>query len=251
MFAEAEENNLGDKVKDERWLRWSDCSLCEQKYHGVVACALGWARWKTYVGRPEADQVHSLAMNLLGLGLFDAEQYEDALSVMEALLDAEHRSGLLGEECILATQTNLARCYMALGRLEETVAMNREVYAREKDLLGPVHECTLTTALNLIWSLVELGRHAEAKALGHELIPLCRRARGSNHKMTLSLRTNFAEALYTDPTASRADVLQAVAILEDATRGLRRLLGNRCPDTTEALRLLEGARMKREDVAAP
>ena len=62
---------------------------------------------------------------------------------------------------------------------------------------------------------------------------------------------NFAEALYTDPTASRADVLQAVAILEDVTRGLRRLLGNRSPDTTEALRLLEGARMKREDVAAP
>ena len=77
------------------------------------------------------------------------------------------------------------------------------------------------------------------------------RAFGSNHKLTLSLRMNFAEALFTEPTASRADVLQAVAILEDVTRGLRRLLGNRSPDTTEALRLLEGARMKREDVAAP
>ena len=117
-------------------------------------------------------------------------------------------------------------------------------------MLGPVDEGTLTNALNLISSLVELGRHAEAKALGHELIPQCRRARGDNHKMTLSLRGNFAEALFTDPTASRADVLQAVAILEDVTRGLRRVLGNH-PDTTEALRLLEGARMKREDVAAP
>ena len=27
--------------------------MCEQEYHGVVACALGWACWKTYVGRPE------------------------------------------------------------------------------------------------------------------------------------------------------------------------------------------------------
>jgi hypothetical protein len=41
------------KVIDERWARWYSCSLCEQRYHGVVCCALGWACWKTYVGRPE------------------------------------------------------------------------------------------------------------------------------------------------------------------------------------------------------
>ena len=28
-------------------------SLCEQEYHGVVRCALGWACWKTYLGRSE------------------------------------------------------------------------------------------------------------------------------------------------------------------------------------------------------
>ena len=61
---------------------------------------------------------------------------------------------------------------------------------------------------------------------------------------------NFAEALYTDPTASRADVLQAVAILEDVVRALRRVLGAHHPDTARALASLEGARMKREDVAA-
>ncbi len=68
LFAEAEENNLDDKVMNARWLRWSDCSLCEQKYHGVVKCALGWACWKTYLGRPETDQIHRMAMNLLGNG---------------------------------------------------------------------------------------------------------------------------------------------------------------------------------------
>ena len=35
------------------FVRWHTCGLCEQKYHGLVACALGWACWKTYVGRPE------------------------------------------------------------------------------------------------------------------------------------------------------------------------------------------------------
>ena len=33
------------------WQRWHKCGLCEQEYHGVVSCALGWASWKTYLGR--------------------------------------------------------------------------------------------------------------------------------------------------------------------------------------------------------
>ena len=55
LVAEAEENNLGDKAFDERWLRWHTCSLCEQQLPRRRACALGWACWKTYVGRPETD----------------------------------------------------------------------------------------------------------------------------------------------------------------------------------------------------
>ena len=34
------------------WGKWSHCGLCEQQYHGVVFCALGWACWKTYLSRP-------------------------------------------------------------------------------------------------------------------------------------------------------------------------------------------------------
>ena len=49
LDAEAEENNLDFKVQNEKWKRWYSCSLCEQEYHGVVRCALGWACWKTYV----------------------------------------------------------------------------------------------------------------------------------------------------------------------------------------------------------
>ena len=48
---EAEENNL----RYENFRRWDTCSLCEHRYHGMVLCALGWAAWKTYVGRPEAN----------------------------------------------------------------------------------------------------------------------------------------------------------------------------------------------------
>ena len=100
------------------WPRWITCRQCEQKYHGVVACALGWACWKTYVGRPETDEIRGCAMNVLGRGLHEAEHDEDALSVQEALLFMLRRLGV-PEETILATQSNLATTYSSLGRKEE------------------------------------------------------------------------------------------------------------------------------------
>ena len=68
---------------------------------------------------------------------------------------------------------------------------------------------------------------------------------------TIVVRQTYAEALYADARASRADILQAVAILEDVTRYNRRVLGKHHPDTLDALTDLERARMRREDVAAP
>ena len=56
------ENNLGASVLEERFDRWCLCSLCEQRYHGVVYHALGWACWKTYVGRPETSILRQAAI---------------------------------------------------------------------------------------------------------------------------------------------------------------------------------------------
>ena len=69
LFAEAEENNLDGLALHEKALRWTLCGLCKQKYHGVVRHALGWACWKTYLGRPETDVIRSVAMGWLGNGL--------------------------------------------------------------------------------------------------------------------------------------------------------------------------------------
>ena len=45
------------------WDRWHTCGLCEQRYHSVVKCAIGWACWKTYLHRPYIGWC--LPMNLL------------------------------------------------------------------------------------------------------------------------------------------------------------------------------------------
>ena len=112
LFAEAEENNLDWEVKNPRFERWDKCSLCEQKYHGVVCCALGWACWKTYVGRPEADWSRTSAMTLLGNGLGTTGQHQDALLVQEAELSMRRRIGD-PERNLFAVQGNLALTYHA------------------------------------------------------------------------------------------------------------------------------------------
>ena len=67
--------------------------------------------------------------------------------------------------------------------------------------------------------------------------------------MTLNCHAAFAEALYGDARASRADVLEAVAILEDVRRARRRVLGKHHPDTGKTLTDLDRAQMTLEDVA--
>ena len=82
-----------------------------------MACALGWACWKTYLGRPETDLFRSGAMTILGSGLHEAGHHEDALSVQEAELSMRRRLGQ-SEGVILALQGNIATTYKDLGRPE-------------------------------------------------------------------------------------------------------------------------------------
>ena len=64
LVQEAEERNLNTAAFNTRWRLWDTCRLCKQDYHGVVACALGWACWKTYLGRPQRDSNRQLAMSV-------------------------------------------------------------------------------------------------------------------------------------------------------------------------------------------
>ena len=139
LMAEAEENNLDDK---ERWERWHMCSLCEQHYHGVVRCALGWACWKTYVGRPEVDWTRSDAMTVLGNGLSAADHHEDALPVREAHL-AMMRRLCADEDSMLVVQANLASVYHMLRRGEEASEMYRDAYSGGLKLNGEQNLGTL------------------------------------------------------------------------------------------------------------
>ena len=225
LWAEAEERNLDIGA---RFQRWHTCNLCEQHYHSVVACALGWACWKTYVGRPEADQARRFAINLLGNGLAAANHNEDALTVQEAMLSMQRRLGD-SEENILVVKGNLASTYHALGRLEQALRLKLDLYSGSLRLHGEQHKGTVIAAYNYADCLVRLNRFEEAKSLLRKMIPVARRVFDESSEITLKMRWKYAEALCRDTAATLDDVREAVKTLEDTERTARRVLGGANP----------------------
>jgi hypothetical protein len=241
LVADAEENNLGAKVVIERFERWHTCSLCEQKYHGVVRCALGWACWKTYLGRPEGNKRRLSAMRLLGSGLSAAGPQEDALVVREAELSMQRRVGA-SEETLLVVQGNLAVTYRKLGWLEKALRMRHEVYFVRLKINGKEHKETLLAANNYASSFNTLERFKEAKSLLRKTMPVARRVLGENHDTTLRTRWAYAVALCNDPSATLDDLREAIKSLEDLGRIARRVFGGAHPLTTQMEQALRDAR---------
>ena len=182
------------------------------------------------MGRPEADEIRGLAMNMLAGGLSEAGHHEDALIVQEAELAMMRRLGA-SEETMLVTRSNLAHSYGALGRGEEALRMRQGVYSGRLKLHGEEHEGTLISALNYSAAFGVLKRFEEARPLMRKTIPAARRVLGESHEITLCLRWNYATALYSDPAASLDKLREAVTTLEDVGQIAQQVLGGSHPYT--------------------
>ena len=228
LVAEAEERDLDDDAFNARWRRWYTCGLCEQNYHSVVKCALGWACWKTYVGRPEADWARRAAMSVLGNGLDAVGHNADALVVQEAELAMKRRLGV-SENAILNTQNNIANTYHELGRIDEALLLRQEVYSGMLKLKGEESRNTILAANNYANGLLALQRYAEAKSLLRKTIPVARRVLSESDALNFRMRKIFAITLYEPPDATHGDLREAVAELEDLEPTARRMLGGAHP----------------------
>ena len=237
LVADAEENHSDDS----QWHRWHRCGLCEQRFQGVVDCALGWACWKTYVGRLETDAARVLAMEVLGNGLDAADRDEDALVVREAELSTLRRLGL-PEYAILNSRANLATTYERMGRRELAQQMKRDVYSGRLKLYGEENDSTIRAAYSHANSLRSLQRFDEAKSLLLKMTPLARRILGENHDITLAMRSSYASALFEDADATLNDIREAVATLEETERTARRVLGGAHPIVERTVECLRSSR---------
>ena len=209
LVAEAEENNLEQQP---RWERWHKCGLCEQDCYGIVRCALGWACWKTYVGRPETDWHRTAAISEVGNGLLETGLYEDALSVKETELATLLRIGTSAHN-ILDVQGNLAVTYAKLERHELALRMKRIVYSGYLKLKGEEHTDTLISANNYADSLIQLQRYKTVMSLLRKSLPIARRVLGENHHLTLRMRFQLREGA---PPGPRRHARRSPRVRDDA-----------------------------------
>ena len=216
------------------------CSLCEQRHHGVVGCALGWACWKTYVGRPETHVCRRLAMAHLANGLHEGGHYEDALSVRETDLAMIRRIGA-PEEHILNAQSNLANSYQMLHMRDETIRMRRNTYAGWLKLHGEEHRHTIVEASNLANLLLASGSRDEARSILRKMIPVAQRSLGED-RLTLRMRSVYAVTVCDDDSATLDELRETVTSLVETERTARRVLGAAHPVADEIRRDLERAR---------
>ena len=166
----------------------------------------------------------------------------------EADLSMRRRLGD-SEEGILVARSNLAVTYTSIGRFEEALRTERDVYSGRMKLNGEEHERTLRVAYNYSSSLISLKRFEEAKSLVRKTLPVARRILGESYGTTLKLRWTYGQSLYMDDGATLDDLSEAVTTLEDTERTARRVLGGAHPVTTGvgvSLRLARAALRARE-----
>ena len=233
---EAEENN-----KVVQWHRWDKCGLCEQRYHGVVHCALGWAAWKTYLGRPEGDQLRVLAMGSLGIGLRSGGRFQEATDVLETALSLIHREIPSDDSTRLVVLNTLASLYTQLGRHEESLAFRRQCYEETKSIQGPCSENTLINASNLGMTLHKQAKFAEAREVVRQPLADARRTFGDDHYVTLILCETTADAiagLGSGELGGGESLRETIAMYEDLVPRSRRVLGSSHPKTQQRERCL-------------
>ena len=253
LVAEVEENKLGGKALDERWKRWYACNQCEQWYHGKAGCALGWACWKTYVGRPlETSTRRVEALTVLGNALFmtgdehggiDPESAKMALKVYEVALAVRVKHYSFDPQGqIITLKGNIAGCLSELGRTAEAIVARRGIFDQLKQVGGVANPDTLLAGANLTIDMIRLQRIDELDAFLREndLLVTTQRVLGPEHENTIRLKWAHAHALRVDKSTDA--VRGVVEALEDVCLTSRRVFGNEHPQTLGYEQGLAGAR---------
>jgi hypothetical protein len=138
-----------------------------------------------------------------------------------------------------------------MGRREEALQMDRDIYCGCVKLFGEEHAKTLGVAINYASSLTYLRRFKEARSLLRQTNSVARRVLRESDKIMLSMRVVYGMALYEDPDATLDDLREAVKTLEDIEPIARRVLGGAHPLTVQIEERLQDARAALESAHAP
>ena len=198
-----------------------------------------------YLGRPESDWIRFKSLQVLGGGLRHTDA-EAAVAVHEYSISVLRRFWPNNPKAVLSVQTNLANCYQELARDDEAFRLERSVYVGKLSAYGPLHESTILSGVNLSMTLLNHGQYAEVIQISRDTLHAAKQVLSptGNAEPVLAAGHLLAKALYLQPTASRADVLKAVALLGDIVQKSRHVLGPEHFRTVYAIESLEEARQK-------
>ena len=187
-------------------------------------------------------------MTQVGNGLFDAKHPDEALSVQEAELSMRLRHGH-PEIFLLIVKTNLSNSYSKMGRLEQALQMDRDIYRGYAKLHGKQNADTLRAACNYANTLYDLRRWEEARSMLRETVPVSQRVLGTDHALTIKIRWVYGQSLYMDADATLSDLREAVETFEEIKCTARRVFGGVHPLATmieDSLRPARAALRARE-----
>ena len=137
---------------------------------------------------------------------------------------------------MLVVQSNLSTSYANLGRIDDSLRMDKAIYASSLRLYGESHGETLNAALNLSIALYSANSATESKTLTRRLLPLARRALGADNDTCLRLAHAYVIAVMKCAASSRDEFVFAERLLDDTVRRFRRVLGIAHPGTARAER---------------
>ena len=179
-------------------------------------------------------------MGSLGTGLLDVNN-EAAVSVLQATITMLQRVSV-PERNLLFPQGNLAIALQNLNRPDEALPLFRTVYYGTLAVHGATDEKTLNSANNITTSLLDNGLFAEAKQFAREQLRITQQHLGDLHTNTIHAYNNLSQVLSEPPDATKADVAEAVELIERSLKLARIALGPTHPTTQRVIRNLTTTR---------
>ena len=111
-----------------------------------------------------------------------------------------------------------------------------------RNALASSNCCSASTRVDASTLVDELQQFDEARAFLRDRIPEATRALGKDHDQTFKLQRMYAQSLYENDGASREDVTEAIATLEDIDRRGTRVYGPAHPQAVATRNRLAEAR---------
>jgi tetratricopeptide (TPR) repeat protein len=184
---------------DTAWLRFQDARATNYLRRGRLEDARR-AYERILDGNPElvarADPRMLVAMNGLGLVLYDLGDFDESEEVFLDVIEQSERSLDPDHPGLLTAKNNLARVWEATERYEDAEAIYSEILDAIRPQLHAGHSTVLRFKNNLGTCLVKQGRVEEAERLHREVWTARRELYPEDETTLLNCQNNLAFDLY-------------------------------------------------------